>query len=184
MRNARELVLIAAVAMAAGCASSPGAGRPDVSQTMRISGGGGADIAIGANVTAAANAGNVTAPLAAVWNALPQVFDSLSIPVATIDPAQHLMGNSGFKVRHRLGKTALSRFIDCGEAQAQPSADTYDVQLSVLTELQPSDSGTTVSTTVDAVGRPVDTSGDYIHCSSKSALEPLIVKALNARLHR
>jgi hypothetical protein len=151
---------------------------------MQVAGGSGNNIAIGAVATANANTSTVGYPLTSVWRDLPAVFDSLSIPIGTLDPAHHVIGNSGFKPRHRLGRTPLSRYIDCGSAQAMPSADTYDIQLSVLTQAQPADSGTTVSTTVDAVGRPVETAGDYIHCSSKGVLEPLIVKMLTARLRQ
>lgn len=166
------------------CASNSALSRPDVSQTMRVSGAGPTAIAISADASVNASKATVAFPLASVWRALPWVFDTLSIPIGTVDPAQHVMGNSGLKLRRRLGKTPLSRFIDCGTAQASPSADTYDVQLSVLTQAQPSDSGTTLSTTVDAVARPADMRGDFIHCSSNGVLEPLIVKTLTARLRR
>lgn len=184
MRNTPKLVLIAAIAAAAGCASSPATSGPNVSQTMSIAGAGPADITLGAAPTVSANSATVAYPLASVWRALAWVYDSLSIPVGTIDPSQHLIGNTSLKLRHRLGQTRLSRYIDCGSAQASPSADTYDVQLSILTRLQPSDSGTMVSTTIDAMARPADIRGDYVHCSTNGVLEPLIVKALNAHLHQ
>jgi|SRR6185437_749877 hypothetical protein len=182
MRAALLLVLSTCGVLA--CASNSALSRPDVSQTMRVSGAGPAAIAISADASVNASTATVAFPLASVWRALPWVFDTLSIPIGTVDPAQHVMGNSALKLRRRLGKTPLSRFIDCGTAQASPSADTYDVQLSVLTQAQPSDSGTTVSTTVDAVARPADMRGDFIHCSSNGVLEPLIVKTLTARLRR
>ena len=184
MRNALELVRITVIAATAACASAPGTSGPNVSQTMRIAGAGPADITLGAAPTVSASTATVAFPLASVWRALPWVYDSLSIPVGTIDPSQHMIGNTSLKLRHRLGQTRLSRYIDCGSAQASPSADTYDVELSILTHLQPSDSGTTVSTTIDAMARPTDIRGDYVHCSSNGVLEPLIVKALNARLHQ
>jgi hypothetical protein len=178
------LIVIPACAVLAACASNSAISRPNVSQTMRVAGAGASDIALSAAPTVNANSATVAFPLASVWRALPWVFDSLSIPIGTVDPTQHVIGNSGLKVRRRLGKSPLSRFIDCGTAQASPSADTYDVQLSVLTQAQPSDSGTMLSTTVDAVARPADMRGDYIHCSSNGVLEPLIVKTLTARLRR
>ncbi len=183
MRTALLTVLPVCATLAA-CASSSAISRPDVSQTMRVAGAGPGDIALSAAPTVNASSATVAYPLATVWRALPWVFDSLSIPIGTVDPTQHVIGNSALKLRHRLGNTRLSRYIDCGTAQASPSADTYDVQLSVLTQVQPADSGSTVSTTVDAVARPADLRGDYIHCSSNGVLEPLIVKTLSARLRR
>ena len=54
---------------------------------------------------------------------LPVVFDSIGVPVALVEPAKKIMGNEGFKIRLPLGKTPLSRFIDCGQAQIGPNAD-------------------------------------------------------------
>src|SRR5690349_16319289 len=53
----------------------------------------------------------VAFPLQQVWRVLPAVFDSLGIPITDVDPAQHVIGSSGFKARNRLKNVPLSKFI-------------------------------------------------------------------------
>jgi hypothetical protein len=83
------------------------------------------------------------------------------------------------KAHKQLGSTPLSKFIDCGNTQGFPSADTYEVQLLVRTQLEGQADGTTVvATMVEAVGRPMMVAGEYTRCSSKGALEDRIADAL------
>lgn len=118
-----------------------------------------------------------------VWDVLKAVYDSLSIPVGTVDPTRRLIGNTGFKAHQRLGKTLLSRYIDCGKAQGFPSADSYDVYLSITTHVQPGSNGTsTVSTLVEAAGRPMAFSGEYTRCSTLGSLESAITDGVRKRL--
>jgi hypothetical protein len=118
-----------------------------------------------------------------VWGAVPQVFDSLAIPIGKLDPATHVIGHNGFKITRKLGKVSLTRLLDCGNTQGSPSADTYEIQLSITTQLTAGAAGTTkVATLVEAVGRPMAFAGEYVKCSTKGNLETMITDALNARL--
>jgi hypothetical protein len=127
----------------------------------------------------------IAAPIDAIWRALPAVFDSLAIPRSTIDASTHTIGNVGMKLRRELGKVRLSRYIDCGSPQARPSADFYDVSLSVITRLQPEASGDTrLSTTVDAMAKPVSFTGEYVRCASTGGLESRLRSLLDAELKR
>jgi len=66
-------------------------------------------------------------------------------------------------------------------AQARPSADFYDVNLSVVTQLAPVDSANTkVVTTVDAMARPVSFGGEYIRCATTGEIESRISSMLRA----
>lgn len=119
----------------------------------------------------------------AVFRILPSVFDSVSIPVNTIDPSRKQVGNSGFKIRARLGKAPLSRYLDCGNTQIGPNADSYDVMLTVMTTVSPEGStGAVLSTTVDAQAKPVTYNQAYSHCSSKGGIEIRISDLVKARL--
>ena len=71
-------------------------------------------------------------PPDSVWNALPAAYDSLGIKLNVVDLKQHLIGNQGMKLRQKLGSTRLSKYLDCGNAQIGPSADSYDVLMSVM----------------------------------------------------
>jgi hypothetical protein len=127
----------------------------------------------------------VAFPVDQVWRVLPAVFDSLGIPVTLLEPARRVIGNPGFKAHRRLGAAALSRYIDCGQAQSFPSADTYDVHLAVHTQLSAGDAGTaTVATMLQASARPMSYGGDYARCSSKGTLESAIATAVKGRLQR
>ena len=124
-------------------------------------------------------------PLDRVWGVLPSIYDSLGIRIDQIDPKQHVVGSAGFKVHRRLGKVALSRLIDCGSTQGFPSADEYDVHLSVLTQLETNKDGpTSVATKVESAARPMAFSGAYAKCSSKGVLETMIANAVTRQLER
>lgn len=126
----------------------------------------------------------VKAPVETVFRLLPTILDSLGITVTDLDPSRHFIGNSALKVRRQLGGTILSKYIDCGSAQGFPSAETYDVQLSLRTQLNDLPGGqTAISTVVEAVGRPAAFAGEYVRCSSKGTLEKAVLDAVNARTH-
>jgi len=117
-----------------------------------------------------------------VWGVLQAVYDSLGVPIGTVDPTRHLIGNTGFKAYQKLGKTSLAKLIDCGKTQGFPSADSYDIYLQITTQVLPKDAGSTVSTLLEAAGRPMAVSGDYIKCSSLGTLEAAILAGVRDRL--
>jgi hypothetical protein len=120
-----------------------------------------------------------------VWRLLPAVLDSLGIPVNLLDPAKHTIGNSGFNVRGQLKSVPLSRYIDCGNSNGiGPNADSYQVNLEFVVEVQPVDAGSSVRTTLQAMGKPVTFAQDYSACSSKGALESRVGDMLSARINR
>lgn len=178
MRRIAPFALLAC----AGCASSPTpgsslAGRDEAAQV--IDGGGGA---LRIHPGDAAATTTVPATIEAVLRVLPAVFDTLGIPVNTLDTVLGTFGNSGFKVSRKLGSTPLSRYIDCGQTQAFASADTYEIHLSVMTQLHKVEVGTTIATVVQASGRPVAIRGDYTRCSSKGELERRIADLVKAKV--
>ena len=86
------------------------------------------------------------------------------------------------KLRRMLGNVPLSRYINCGNAQGPPSADTYEIQASIVTQLRPDgEGGTTVTTTVQTSGRPVMLAGEYAACSSRGVLEQRIIALIKSR---
>lgn len=175
--------LTLAVAAAAGCSSNPRPSQtsPASIQTTRIAGnvdGGPTNITTTSVPTA--NVTQVAAPMDRAWAALRAAYDSVGVPVATVDTAKHLLGNTGFKLRRRLGSTALSRYLDCGAAQGGPNAETYEVFLAVATQLQPGTSAgwTQATTSVQASAKPVSFAGEYVACTSNGALEARITETM------
>src|SRR5688572_25199923 len=109
-----------------------------------------------------------------IWKALPGVYGTMDIPIANFDAEKNTIGNADLKVYRRLGKVQLTRLLDCGTTQVGPNADSYEIRLSVLTTIQRSKAdtaNTTLTTTVQAMARPMAFSGEYRQCSSKGALE-------------
>jgi hypothetical protein len=119
----------------------------------------------------------------AVWRVLPAVFDSLKIPLNSVDPATKEIGNTALKTRVRLGKVYLSRYLDCGSTQIGPNADNYDVVLTVLSRVVADGAAaSTLTTTVLAQARPATYSQTYNPCSSKGLFERRIAELVTAAL--
>jgi hypothetical protein len=180
-------VLCLSVLVIAACASSKGSSAPPMpDQTIRIpAGGGGTATTLAISSSTSSSTKSLTAPAEKIWNVLPAVYDSLGIPVTDRDPASHAMGNSSFKVRRRIGNVPLSRYLDCGDTQGAPSADSYEILLSINSRVQPGEAGaTTVVVTVDGMGRPIFLSSEYVHCGSKGGLEKRFFEVLEAELRR
>ena len=175
--SARALCIIGLVAIA-GCASGTSIA---TEQSHNITTGGGGFLQV--TGSDAPKMSVLKLPLASVWRVLPSIYDSIGVEISELDHTNHIIGNTGLKVRKKLGNRSLSELMDCGNAQGYPSADTYDIQLSIRTQVEArADGGTTMGTIVQAVGRPVAFSGEYVKCLSKGTLEVTIQDALKARL--
>jgi hypothetical protein len=177
-------ILLTSIAALVGCASAKTTpAGPVATETVRL---------IGVNEmtkvsmtpTVALRADTVATSVEQVWDVLPVVYESLGIPVTQLDATKHVVGNPGFKLRRQLGGVSLTRYLDCGRGQGGPSAETYEVHLTVLSEVQPAAPavGTTVATLVEAMAKPVTFSGEYVRCSSSGTLEARILNGLKARL--
>ncbi len=119
----------------------------------------------------------------AVFRVLPSVFDSLAVPINSMDPATKEIGNTAMKVRSRLGKTYLSRYLDCGNTQIGPNADNYDVVLTVMARVVAASAATsTLTVSVEAQARPATYNQAYSRCSSKGGIEGRLAELTKARL--
>ena len=181
----RRAALVTVVLLSA-CASSKGpSSAPIPDQTLRIptsNASGGSTIVVAQSESPSNR--TIAAPAATIWNALPGVYETLGLPITDRNAEARTMGTSSFKIRRRLGNVPLSRYLDCGSTQGSASADSYEVLLTVTTQLMPAASDTTaVSTTVSAMARPVFVSGEYINCGTTRALEKRFFDLLNVALH-
>jgi hypothetical protein len=178
----RYRVLGLALAVAA-CSSSHSAA-PDLGvaqHTFAIAGDAGAMTVV---KTADAQTASLAGSVDDAWTALPQVLDSLGVRATLIDPAQHLAGVEQIKIRVNLGKTPLSRYLDCGQTQIGPNADSYEVLLTVKSRITSAAVGSQLSTIVDAVARPIAFRQNYSSCSSTGLLESRIADGVKKRLQR
>jgi len=175
------LSLAALAACASGSTSSGTAAQP---QTTRVVGGGGLNSgALRMATSDAASVTRVAFPIDVVWRTLPAAYDSLKIPLTVLDAKTHHIGNEGLKIRQRLGAVMLSKYIDCGQAQIGPSADSYDVFLNVTTTLNASSGAETeIATVVESAARPLNFGQDYVRCTSKGTIENEISAIVAHRL--
>ena len=154
---------------------------PGPAQTTRISGVQSSPVAVRTNPTISRGTVMVDAPHATTWKALIAAYDSVGIPVGSSAQGDGVLGNLGFKVRRRLKDAPLSRYLNCGTTQVAPNADSYEITLSVATQLQPVAGGTRAVTTVEATGRPIAFAGSQVSCVSTGRLEMLIAELIGGR---
>jgi len=182
MRLAVPFVL----AMVVACAptQNPGSPMPEA-QTVRVSGGGGSGGSISLRSSGPdQRADTIWTPLPQVWTHMPAVYTALEIPISDVDPKVYAIGTTGFKAYRRLGKTTLSKLLDCGRTQVGQNADSYDIHLSVMSTLQSvgeNNMGTAVVTTVQAMAKPIQFPGEYFPCRSKGELERQMALSLKVR---
>lgn len=166
------IVCLAAVGACTSAATTADPSAPSV-QTIRSEGMG--SLRVVGTTDASSTAFNAAAEDA--FQFLPLVYDSLAIPRTWIEPKQFLISSQGFKVRTRLGRTSLSRYIDCGSTQIGANADSYEVFMTVTSRLVPNGKDrSTLSSTVEASARPLSFNQDYSRCSSRGELERRIAQ--------
>jgi hypothetical protein len=184
MRGVTIVGLLAVV----GCAA-PGV-NPSTSptpETVRVatSGIGGSTTNLMASVSNAPSANGGAVPFAAdrVWGVMRAVFDSLAIPVTSVDQASMTIANSNIRLKRQLAGVALSKYVNCGNTQGFPSADTYEVFLSIATKVTASSaSQAEVWTTITGQARPITFNGEAVRCTSMTTLEKRILTLVNTLL--
>src|SRR4051794_2283572 len=127
----RRPLILAFVMTLSSCASSPTpVGSAPIPQSVRVT-----STSVSSVSSTTANVGSLPYSMDRIWGELPAVFDVLGIPLNLLDVPNRTIGNNGFKVRRHLKDVPLSRYIDCGSMQGEPSADSYEVYLSVITRV-------------------------------------------------
>jgi len=172
------LVAVACLLLQTACSSSPNQTRV---RTQSI---GSSEVGrLAVTTTVEADLIRVPFDADAVFRVLPAAYDSLGIPIHGMNPARKTVSNDGIKIRNRLGRTPLSMYLDCGNSQIGPNADSYDVYLTVSTTVTPGASGTAaMATMLEAQARPATYNQAYHVCSSKGVLEQKLADQVKARL--
>lgn len=192
----RPLSLVALTMAVAGCASTAPAGSsapvrdntptPTASSTRIVTGSGS---------TLQMNTMNidldvklfVTGTPDEAWGVLPGVYAELLIPVSINDTRSKTIGNTGWKTRRSIGRVPAQRYVECGASGSMENAETYSLNLSIVTSVLPNpNGGAVISTAISGTAKnPITSSSAEVRCASKGDLElrirDMVQKAIYAR---
>ena len=134
--------------------------------------------------TTTADVTKLLVPASRTWEVLPAVYQSLEIPLGFQRQETMEIGTEGFRVRRRLHGVSLVRYLNCGESQSVPNAETYEVMLAVSTRVTRGEqaSVSTAATYVQATARSVQFASGDVACTSTGALEKRINQLLTERV--
>ena len=185
MRHAFAPALLLSLVHAA-CASrqpAPTPGSGQTQNTTRVVMSDGRNLTIPTVTNTTGSAATVEAPVERAWQLLPAVYQELGIDYTSIDQTRFTIGNPGLRVRGKLGRESLTRYVDCGSGQLGAYAASYDVTLSLVTQLTPApDNKTAITSVLQAKAKsPIHSTGD-IACASTHRLENRIATLLRVKL--
>lgn len=175
----RRIPLPALLTVLAGCASAsvPAASSERSTlgvETAAVTGG-----AIDLQITRdpATTADTLAASPDEVWRALPPVFADLELPLSEAMPAERFLTATGHRLR-RLGGRSMAQYFECPGGYENLAA-TSEVYLTVKAQVLPGATAdeSVLRTQVHASARSRN-SGSQVICSSRGALEKLILVAL------
>lgn len=127
----------------------------------------------------------VQAPPERVWAVMPAVYQGLKIPIGMIDQNSRVIGNRRIETNSgRIAGARGSLYLSCGNTGiGVPIADSYQINLSVLTQVIPGSGGTTqVQTSIDANATQRGVSSAPVRCASTGRLEQQIAAAIQQHL--
>ena len=173
---------VAVAAAAAGCApagTSPGPER-DATVVSVASSAGSHDLAVRPRAEDVATFVNLDAAPERVWAVLDRAYTDSGIPVMLRDPDHWTMGNRDMEIARRLNGVALSHYFTCGNtSMGTEAADSYRLQLNVVSVVMKQGAGSHVETYARALARQVGTSSPPLNCNSTGVLEKEIANRLS-----
>lgn len=175
----KRLVVLAAAALLAGCATGGQAPAERVRSTVSVSGtDGSATRTIESYADVGGTSHRISATPDKVWAVLPAVYQGLGINVGTSLPDYMTIGNSKLELNRTLGGQPLSSFVSCGYAPTgAPLADSYRVNMAVVTTVGPAaNGGSQLETRVQASATNRAVSGASVNCATTGRLEGLIAE--------
>ncbi len=147
--------------------------------------GGQNSMGIGSGMTAVVQAATTRVNVSAdkVFAALPATYETLGIPVTTMVSKDRMLGNLELKARARLGSLPTRRLFDCGTQLGEPNSDSYQLTLSISSEVKDhADGSSTLATLIQGSGRPVSFNGADVRCTSLGELEKRIATLVQVKI--
>jgi hypothetical protein len=178
MRPIAWTFLLVAAAGCASTSSAPDLGPSSPTTTAMAQSGGSraAGVTVSVQNTSVAQRAVIAAPMEKTWEALDKAYAALAIAPSERNATTHSIGNTSFKARRKLGDIQLRKALDCGGDTSAPNAESYEITMSVRSQLSPDPSGgVLLQTFVEGIGKNALTnSGNQVPCYSSGGIETRI----------
>ncbi len=113
-----------------------------------------------------------------VFVILRKIYSALGVEVKAQSPETGELGNRQFIRTSRLGGTFLHEYLNCGQSLTGPTADTYRIQLTLMSYVTVSPSGSVVKSQLSARAYDTGAGQGSTACESTGVLEQKIRNAL------
>jgi len=169
----RASLTLAAIA----CASAPPAGTPPTSDRVLATSDQGVfrDYDQGSH-----NLVHIAASPDSVFSLLHAVYGELGVEVKLLNRETGEIGNRAFTKYYRLGGVELHKYVGCGTTMTGPGADSYRVQMSLVSYVARDGTGSTVQTQLSARADDPGSSKGWLSCLSTGALEERVNRTVAA----
>jgi hypothetical protein len=181
MMRAAELtrILVAAVAVTAGCASAPTTNTtPNTAPEVLIDESGRVY-----RTTDAAATATFAVSADSAFQALVAAYAAIGIDATNVDPVQRTVTRQHFLLRSKFQGERLSAAFDCGTGQFGPRADEGRILADLTSKVAESGPGSTVTTMIQASLTANDgASRDPIRCVSNGRIEEKLRQQVSMHL--
>ena len=188
----RALLALATAGIFTACAASTSSPDLDIAPTSTVATTRGVTATGGAS-TVIASAMNIDLDVRLVvtgtpdqaWTALTAVYQELGIPLSVNDAASKTIGNTGWRTRRSIVRVPAQRYLDCGSSGTIQNAETYQLTLSIISNVKPNPrGGAVVSTAITGTGKnPITSSSAEVRCASTGDLELRIREMVERAIH-
>ncbi len=120
------------------------------------------------------------------WDALPDVYLAIGLPVGTMDTRLMSIGNANFRARPSLAGRPLSTYFRCGmNAFGMDNADSYTVMISIITQVVAAETNRSRLRSVARASASRESMSEHpVACTSTGALERVIAVRMQERVSR
>ena len=125
---------------------------------------------------------NLSGTPAVLWPQLKAAFSALGLPVTASAGADHALSAQNAEFNGTFDKAPMSRVVNCGlTSMGAQRANAYRVWLTVASQLQAADTGSTLRTTVVATAQDPSSSTASVQCGSTGMLEEELAKRMGGQ---
>ncbi|MBM4194647.1 MAG: hypothetical protein FJ202_09765 [Gemmatimonadetes bacterium] len=180
MRTSISAAVLAGLASMA-CASATQKTTTDVAEmpmSQQITLGTQQSIRFNTTATTAAVGEDIGVGVDSAYTLMTKAYAEIGIPIAQMDPRSRSVVNPTLKLRRRLGGVSMVKYLDCGNKDNVPNAETYDLVLSIASAATVAEGGRSrISTRLSGVAsHPVFGSANQTVCTTTGELEKRIAQ--------